>query len=186
MAKRHSLNLLIFKTQESRYLKLSKKILPLIAGVSLFTFICVFIYSVFYVNTNSKEFNTLRNEVEMLEKKIADQKNTEGIYTLTLARLSVLSQILNQRKNFFTTFSEIESLKSGSIMIDRATIDKKGTVSLSLIASSSADLDNFVNLLLNKNTKNLYTDITAGGITREKNGSYKFTIDFKTNQALLK
>ncbi len=186
MVKRHSINLLILETRENRSIELLKKILPLVAGISLLTFLAVFIFSIFYVNNNIREFNALKSEVEAFEKKIADQKNTEGIYTLTLMRLNVLSQILGQSKNFSNILSEIDSLQNGAITIDSAAVDKKGLVSLSLIASSSADLDNFVNLLLDKNREKLFMDITAGGITREKKGNYKLTVDFKTSPVVMK
>lgn len=186
MAKRHSLNLLIFQSGENRYVQVLKKILPITAGISFLAFIAIFVLSVFYVNKNTKEFNVLKNEVEALEKKIADQKNTEGIYTLTVMRLNALSQILSQEKNFSRFLSEVDSLQSGNIEIDSATIDKKGLVSMSLIASSSAALDDFVTLLLDKDREKLYTDITAGGISREKKGNYKLTLGFKASSLLTK
>jgi len=182
---KHSVNLILAGPGEPPYIHSLKTFLPIIALVSLVVFVLVFIISVVFVDSNTKQLNLLKNEVETLEKKISEQKNVEGIYTLTVMRLSVLAQIFSSGKNFSKFIPEIDSLQGKGITIDSATIDKQGSVSLSLLASSSAALDDFVTLLLEKDREKTYTNIAAGGTVREKKGDYKLSLTFKTNQAFL-
>lgn len=182
---RHSINLILSKSAENSYIRGLKKILPIVAGLSSAIFIPLFVFSIIRVNNSVKQFNLLKNEVETFERKISDQKNIEGIYTLTAMRLNVLAQILSRGKNFSKLIPEIDNLQGKGIDIDSASIDKQGSVSLSLIASSSAALDDFVTLLLIKDKEKLYSNIRSGGLTREKKGNYKLSLSFKVSEALL-
>lgn len=182
---RHSVNLILAGPGEPPYIRTLKTFLPITALVSLVIFVLVFIASVMFVDSNTKQLNLLKNELETLEKKISEQKNVEGIYTLTAMRLSVLAQILSSGKNFSKFIPEIDSLQGKGITIDSAAIDKQGNVSLSLLASSSGALDDFVTLLLAKDREKTYANIAAGGTAREKKGDYKLSLSFKASQAFL-
>lgn len=182
---KHSLNLIIKKETDSPLIHKIKLFLPLSAFISLLLFGLIFTVSVIYINSNISQFNLLKKEVERLEKRISDQKTAEGIYTFSLSKLNVLGQILNGSKNFSPLISEIINLPSSEVNITSANADAKDNVAVSLVASSSAAMDRFVTLLLEKEKEKTISQIYAQGITREKKGSYLFTITFKSNSALL-
>jgi hypothetical protein len=182
---KHSVNLILAGPSEPPYIRTLKTYLPIAALVSLVVFVLVFIVSVVFLDSNTKQLNFLKNEAETLEKKISDQKNVEGIYTLTAMKLSVLAQILLSGKNFSKFLPEIDSLQGRGITIDSAVIDKQGNISFPLLASSSGVLDDFVTLLLAKDREETYSKITAGGTVREKKGDYKLSITFKASQAFM-
>ena len=183
---KQAINLLIQEEEETILLRKLKMILPAVAGISLFIFIAIFSISLIYSNININQFNALKGEVETLEKKIADQKGMEGVYTLTVANLNTLAKVLSASRNLVPILTEIENLKIPNITINTASADTLGNLSFSLTASSAADLDEFVNLLIDKEeVKHIFSNMNASGIARDKKGTYAMTVSLKADKSLL-
>lgn len=182
---KHSVNLVIAREEESPHLVKLKKILPIVAAVSLCLFVIFFFSSLVYISRNREEFNSLKVQVDNLEKKISQQKNTEGIYTLTVARVKTIIDLQNGNKNFAKLLSEINKLQSSGVFFSQATVDKKNTVTVAMIASSSSVLDDFVATLVRAETAKLFSEIKSSGIVRDKNGAYLLSISVKPDPTLL-
>ncbi len=182
---KQSINLLVSKEEDTPLLRRLKKIFPIVSAVSLFLFLILFIFSIAYTNSNIKQFTALKTEVDQYEKKIINQKNTEGIYSLTVTDLNVLAQILSKSKNFSPILAELDKMRSSFILLDGAVVDSKGNLSVSLTASNSAALNKFVDDLTDlEETKRLYSGIEAYGIARDKKGKYLMSISLKANPSL--
>lgn len=180
-----SVNLILSKKKETDVSKKLKLIFPVAAGITLFVFIVVFVVSITYVNSNIYKFNLLKKEAERLESKIMAQKSAEGIYTVSLSRLSALDTILTKSMSFIAILPEISAINGSGISLVSANVDDKGSLSVSLLASSSAALDDFVTFLKKKEDKKLYSEIVASSIIREKKGTYHLGLTFKVNKSLI-
>lgn len=184
MAK-YSLNLIIRKQNEPEMIRKLKIILPVTAGASLVIFLAIFLMMFIYINKNVNQFNLLKRQTQQMENKISSQKMTEGDYTVAASRINVLGEILDKEKKFIPLISELDRLNTGGIKVEAVSSDRTGNISLSLIASSSASLDDFVTTLLYKEDQKLFSDIKAQGISREKNGNYHMTLSLKADKNLL-
>jgi hypothetical protein len=180
-----SVNLILSKKKETKLSKKLKLLFPLIAGISLFIFIILFIISLTYVNSNINKFNLLKKESERLEAKISAQKSVEGIYTVSLNRLSALDTLLTNSMSFIAILPEITAANGSGISLSNANVSEKGNLAVSLQASSSASLDDFVTFLKKKEEKKLYSEIIASSILREKKGIYHLGLTFKVNKSLI-
>lgn len=184
MAK-HSVNLIIKKEDEKPLVKKLKVLLPVFSAVSLFIFILVFLSSLIYINKNNNEYNSLRMQIDNLEKRISANKNSEGIYILTVSRVKTIDQLGNGSKKFVTLLSEILKLQSSGVLISQTSIDKKNSITISVAASSAASLDEFATKLLNADAAKLFSDIKTSGIVRDKTAGYLLSVAFKPSNSLL-
>lgn len=182
---KHRINLLIRKEEETPLMKKLKKVLSLSAFFGVILFLISFFFSIFYINQNLAKFNLSKKEAEMLEKKIAEQKNLEGIYLLTSGRLNFLDKTVVSRKKFTKLLLEVEDLQGEGITIKGVSADKGGKISFSVIASSAARLNDFVSMLIVREEAKLFSDIKAQGIVRPKSGSYLLNISLTGSKELL-
>ncbi len=182
---KHSVNLVISKQAESPLALKLKIILPIAAVASLFIFVVSFLASLLYIKNNSETFASLGVQIDTLEKKISEKKNTEGIYTLTLLRLKTVDQLKSGSKNYAKLLSEILKFGHEGVMISQTSIDKKNAVTVSAVASSSATLDDFVVQLRKTEAAKLFSEIKSSGIVRDKKGAYLLTISLKPDTTLL-
>lgn len=183
---KQSVNLIIRREPESLIVRRLKIILPLTAVISLALFLIGLFTLLAYIARHKSQFETLKTEVSELEKKIAGQKNIEGIYAYTAIRLGILDKILSAKKNYFPLISVIDNLQMEGISITSVATDNVGNISLAIIASSSATLDNFADTLIAYEKEKLFSDIYASGIVREKKGNYSLMVSLKGNPSLLK
>lgn len=182
----HSINLIPKRDTDSPIVQRLKKILPLTAVASLLLFVLLFFSSLLYTNAHLAEFNRLKKEVEILEGRIASQKTTEGIYTLTAMVLNVLKQTMSGTKQFSPLIGEVASFEKSGIRISSLLADKKGNVSVAVSASSSAILSAFVETLIKQeNEKKTFTNLFAQGTIRDRKGKYNVTISMKADPSLL-
>lgn len=178
-----SVNLIVVKGKESPVVKKLKIIFPILAFISLVVFGCIFLTAFLYIQANTREFNLTQKEIERYEKQITDKKTTEGIYTFTSSKLEVIDQLELANKNFSPAVDSIIQMDSSGITITSLTVDKSGELSMSIIASSSASMDTFVDKLV---IKPEFTTVVAQGIIREKKGNYIVNISMKASKDLLK
>ncbi|OGG26931.1 hypothetical protein A2960_02180 [Candidatus Gottesmanbacteria bacterium RIFCSPLOWO2_01_FULL_39_12b] len=183
MIVKHKINLIIPSEVESRRVKRLKFYLPLIATVSLLIFVILFLLSIIFVNTNITKFNNLNLEVDNLEKKISSFQTTEGIYTFISMMLKNIDQIARSQKNYLPLLDQISELPSSTIKISTISVNDQGNVSFSVVASSSASLDNFITFLMEKDNNHLISNIKADGIVRQK-GKYLFNISFLADKSI--
>lgn len=182
---KRSVNLIIQKSKESPLFIKLKLMLPIVATVSLSLFVIFFLSSIIYINRNNSEFNASKTQIENLEKKISGNKNTEGIYTLTVSRIKTISQLGSGNKNYALLLFNVMKLESNGVNITQTSIDKKNNVTMAVSASSSAALDEFVTNVGKTESENLFSEIRSSGVVRDKNGGYIMTISLKPNSKIL-
>lgn len=181
-----SVNLIITSKHDSIWIHRFQIFLPIISVIGLLAFIGVFFTSIVYVNTNLKEYDILKKDLETAKSKVEAKKITEGIFNITLAKLDALEQILSQKKSYLKIISDVNGIPKDNIVIDGVKIKSDGGLSFQVIASSSAAVDDLVSLLLLKEQRKMYTDIEAQGFSKDKIGNYGFTIVLKSDPSMLK
>jgi hypothetical protein len=87
--------------------------------------------------------------------------------------------------SFIAILPEITAANGSGISLSNANVSEKGNLAVSLQASSSASLDDFVTFLKKKEEKKLYSEIIASSILREKKGIYHLGLTFKVNKSLI-
>jgi len=181
-----SVNLVIKSKADSLLIHKLKIILPILSILGIIIFIIVFLTTLFYLNKNIAEYELLKKEISDQEGKISTQKNLEGIYDIVALKTSVLEKILSQKKSFNQIINLVVGLQESQVAITSQKIDTKGQTDFSVIASSSAQLDDFINLILSREQKKEFSNIEAIGFLKNKKGSYSFNINLKSDPSLLK
>lgn len=182
---KHSVNLLIKKSSERPEIARARIYLPIFAAISLVLFVIAYLASILYLVNNNQKYNSLISQIDNLERQIAAEKTTEGVYSLTIMRVNALKDSGSGSKNYIKLLTELSKLKTEGISISQTAVDKSNAVSLAVTASSSASLDNFVNALISADRAKLYSEIKSSGIVRDKNGSYLLTVLLKPDNSLL-
>lgn len=182
---KHSVNLIIQKDKEAPIVAKLKIFLPVTASIGFFIFIVSFFASLFYINKNINEFDALKLQISRLEKQVSDKKKLEGIYTLTLSRIKTLEQLKKGNKNYSNLLTETLKLQSEGVTITQTSIDKKNSVTASIVASSAARLDDFVTHLVAVDKDKIFTNINTSGIVRNKKGGYLLSIFFTPGNRII-
>lgn len=181
-----SVNLIIKSKLEAPLVSKFKIYLPILAAVSFLLFSFLFFGSLIYIGNNLKEYDLLKKDIETTEGKIVAQKNLEGIYNITVAKLAALEQVLSQKKSFNKVLEEINYLGQHGTATSSANIDSDGNISFPVSASSSAQVDDIVDMLLLEEQKKLFSNIQAQGFVKDKLGNYQFNISMKGDPSLLR
>lgn len=180
-----NINLLLEKELDSALVAKLKFFLPLTAGISLILFIILFIISISYTKSNLAQYNVLKDEVNRLENIINEKKNLEGVYTLSFVILNTISEILKNKVAFMPIFNEVVTINSAYLSVIQASSDEKGKVSFAVTASSSADLNDLVSILREKEDREKkFSNMIANGIIKNKNGGYELSISLKADDSL--
>lgn len=174
---RKTINLLISRQEETLAYQRLRKFSPIVAATFLTLFLITYLISLIYISVNSRDYNNLKSEVEISEKRVSDNKATEGVYLATVNLLDLIKKIKNQEaQEVAVIFPELYSLQSSNTYINTAAIDNKGAVNLNITSFSLDSLEELVNQLKSKEESANFKSIKAQGILREKDGSYTLTI----------
>lgn len=177
VARRKSINLLLIHDKDSPRVRRVKKIMPIAATVSVLLFLTIFLVSLAYTNIHINEFNALKREVEVYEKRISGQKKIEQVYTISSRRIDIIQEILSATTPLSGLLSHIANLQGGGIKITSSTIDTKGNVSFAFSAENHELLSSFIDSLVAKEEQDkLFSGIRAHGIVRDKKGNYIISI----------
>lgn len=180
-----NINLLIEKELDSHLVTKLKLYLPVGAVVFLVLFIILFIMSITYTKKNLEQYRALKEEISQLEGKIDEKKNLEGVYTLSYTILNTIKEILKNKVTFTPLLSELMKVNTDNLSVIHASSDNKGKVNLNIIASSSAYLNNLVTFLHDEEDRyKVFSNMTAGGIIRNKDGGYELSISLKADESL--
>lgn len=182
---KHSVNLIIKKEKESPIVTKLKIFLPVTASIGLIIFIISFFASLIYIDKNIRDFDSVKLQISKLEKQISDKKNLEGIYTLTHLRLKTLGQLNSNIKNYSNLVTEVLKLQSDGVKLTHTSINKNNSASISIVASSSASLDDAVTQLIQIDKDKIFTNMKTSGIVRDKNGRYIFEIFFIPSRKII-
>lgn len=176
----HAINLLPMYEKDSKQVKELKRTLPIAAITSVTLFLLIFLISIAYTNANITQYNRVKRETDLIEKKIVAQKQLEQIFIISSTRLEAISQILTGKNSISPLLSKIIQLQGEGIILTSSAIDEKGNVSISLSANTHEILDSFISSLLQKEENDqILSNIQAQGITRDKKGNYILNITLK-------
>lgn len=175
---KRSVNLIIPKIEDTPYMRKTKIILPVIAGVLFAVYLLLFAALFIYSQFNMTQYLDLKLEVTALEKQINNRKSDEGVYAISLDKAGILNNVMKKNSNFDTSLETIEELQTEGIFISNVSLDKKGLTSFSMTASSSAALSDFVDNLLQRSTQAKMDGLTATGISMGSDKKYRVTITY--------
>jgi hypothetical protein len=182
-----NINLLIDQQKDPEILNYAKLFLPVTSVVILVVFILIFFGVLSYYNANIAQYNSLKSDILNYEQRILSKKNSAVVYTKAGNLLDNLDKITATNKNFYPLLLNISSLATEGIKIYSANTDNKGSVTMNLMASSSASLDNFVkNLKKKDDVERVFSKIIAHGIARDHDGKFTFSITLNADSSLYK
>ena len=181
--RKKTINLITPKEADTYTVRRLKASLPIIATISLMIFIGLFILSVVYVNKNAGSYISLKNKVVAAEKEIENQKDKEGIYTITTTLLDITKRLLSSKKDHYSIYSKIATLTGEGITITAVSIDGKGKVFLSANLVNYEQLPEFINNLRQLElTLKKFTQIRVDSAARDKKGIWSITISMMIDE----
>ena len=174
------INLLIEAKPEPEAIKRLKKISPIASISFLAVYVVLQVISLLYVQVSAKEYNSLKDRSDQLEKKIADSKATESLYVSTIGVLEKIKNILSKDTNTINnTLPVLFKIQNNNSVITTSSIDSGGSVGLFVKTSSLETMENFVENLKKTQSEDNFREINAAGILRENDGSYSFSVNLK-------
>ena len=160
--------------------------LPTACVIASLLFFGAYASSLVYVNANQKEYERIKQEISRTENAISALKKSEGIYNIISVKLTALEAILKDKKSFIKAISKIEDLRGYDVNFASVNMDSSGKVSFGVSASSSAQVDYFVSILLNEEKKRIFSNIEAQSFMKDKQGDYNFGIALKIDPNMFK
>ena len=177
------INLLIEVQPDSPGIRRLKKIAPITSIFVLAVFIVFYVLSLVYVQINIRNYNQIKSQADLLEKKIASLKSSESLYITTIGVLDKIKNILSKdTKIIANTMPALFKIQGDNSVITTSSIDNSGPVGFTVKAESLNALENFINELKKSENENNFKEIKATGILRESDGSYTFTINLNAGK----
>lgn len=184
MIHKRSINLILKKEHAAPLtLRLNRVAIRVAAG-SLAVFCLVFVMSAAYLRIQYAQFNAIRRDVQDFEQRISQMKTVEGLATIASEKLTVLERLSTINRRYSRLLNETLQLQTGEIQISTIAVGKDRSMSFAVVAQSSGALSQFVETLIQRKEDNLYTDINATGIIRDRNGLYSLTITLKPDVSI--
>jgi len=160
------------------------KILTIISFLVLGLFLILYTASFSLISYLSVKYNRTQNNINELTNAINEKKVLEAIKTASFKKLNTIDKIMAAQLPYQLLFKDIfDFIASTPIEVKNLNLDENGTISMVMIASTSAALDEFVESLIAKDElEDKYKNINATSIVRESEGAYNMGITFITNR----
>lgn len=182
MIEKRQLNLIILKDDELPILKSARKYLPIAGFISLAVFLCGY----FYYYNNIVKISSVQEKIDsdyrMYEKRIENLRAKQQLTGTVISRLDQVIKLEKLPKQELT-IDKIMSLEDYGVTVTGYTISDFEKISISMTASSSAALDNFVEAIHEKEKNKEFKEIFARSVVREKDGYYNFVLELKNGAA---
>ncbi len=146
----------------------------IISGLSIFIIIIMLAGSLFtyvYYFILLRSLNALSLNIANYNSEIAKYKEVEEKKSVLNEQLSKIKNIYSKRVDFEKGIEEIESILPAGIVAKGLTLDRDGNTEMNVIASSSAEIEKFVENLKSLRERGL-TKATLGKLSRDKDQSY--------------
>lgn len=154
-----------------------KEYVSILAFVGLFTFLVVFIISSYYqAQVDGQRFRNqyLKNEIQILDVRIAEIKTLDEKKEALQKRISVIEQLQRSRNVGTQVLDEIAKIIPNGIYLTK--LEKQGNI-IQLIGKSESN-NHLANMIREIELSDLFTDATPESIVTDEQAT-KLLSDFK-------
>lgn len=172
----HTINLQVLKKKQGYDIDRYAKPLLYMSGVSLFVFMLAFAVTFFLLSFYSVRLQSYTKESEELLARIEAKRDVEAFLLTEHDKLSFIEKVMKSQPSFGSILDDVEGMLTFGIEL-RAANMLKDKVTSELLASSSADLANFVDgLELRDSETYRFVDLSTSSIERTEEGGYKLSL----------
>lgn len=120
-----------------------------------------------------------REAIKKEEEKIVSLAPTEKLYRNLIAKISLLGTVWQKPLAPEDVLKFSESLISAKVSISNVSFTKDGLTTMKVKVSDSQALEDFVNLLAEKEKNGLIKNVIVNGTQMSEKKEYSFTLTFK-------
>ena len=143
-------------------------------------FLILYLASFILLSYYSNKLEAYNAESASLTQEIESLRDTEAILLTQKDKLTTIEQIRSGQPSFTTILGDAENYMTDGISLLQLGIARDGTLKADLYASSSADLQRFVdNLVSNYDESSKYTSFKTSEIKLSKEGGYDLALQFQ-------
>ncbi len=174
-----TINLALKKKHLSEGIERGGKILSIVSICALCLFLILYVVSFAVLSVYSLKYKENEQKISELTSSINQKKDVEALLLASTNKLSAIESILNSQLPYTSYVQDLFSLPIPGVIFNAFALSPKGTVSIDMVASDSATLTRFVQLLKEKEVdEQKYKAIQQGGITwSPKDGRYSLVVN---------
>lgn len=177
-----NINLLRKNKREVTKIQKTGRYLVFVATFCLVFFVISYIFTFSMLSYLSYQSRSAQAQITSLIDAINQKSDVEAVHAAVVTKVSSVEDILSNNPPYPSYLTDIFQLPLSGIIFQSLSVAPSGNTSIQFIASSSADLNEFVQLLLQKDeVENKYKNIRTTGIARGKGGIYNLSVTFGLN-----
>lgn len=119
-----------------------------------------------------KSFQTVEAKAKAAEDKVTDFKDKEANLTVLKNRINIIKQVKAFPSRTSSSFDEILKLVPNDVLISSSSVDRNGTILLSIILPSSQTLATFLGNVLSDEV-NMFKKVEIESLSTGKDGVYR-------------
>lgn len=124
-----------------------------------------------------------KTKIAQAEQKISDMGKTQNSLLVLKDRLGMISQHYKIQSQQSKMYELLDTLVPSSVTVNAISIDKKGTVNLTVLTSDPAVLDQMIDNLTNKEkNQQAISQTGVDGVSRSASGLYRVSFTIKQKQ----
>lgn len=167
------------KTKDERLVNLAHSLT--VGSIVLLIFYCLFVAALFSFSIYLGQANEkIAQEIETKKHQITELKKVESLQLILKQRLSSLTELITKKEvSYPQLLNQLDETLEAGITIKEISLTDAGVMTISGTASQATVLARFLDKLTGK--KIIFSTVVLTSISRQKDGSYLFNIDLKTD-----
>lgn len=155
-----------------------------VASLVVLVLYCLIVAATIFLIFEFKgENQKLNSQINIKKAKISELKEVESLHYVLKQRLSGLTKYFSEKRNpSALVFSFFQSSITSGITLKKMEISSLGEINLNGQATDVLTLANFLDSLGTEEALNLFSKISINSLTKQKDGSYAFSLLMKVNE----
>lgn len=129
-----------------------------------------------------QESQNISSQIAIKKQKVKEFEKIELLQIVLKERLSLLNNLfLEKRSDYFQLLTYFQGVSPEGVGIEKITLSENGEGTLEGKADNAQALSAFLENLTPVTNTTPLSEVVLSSSTREKDGSYKFSLSIKTN-----
>lgn len=125
----------------------------------------------------SRDISTVKDQLKQTEQQIQSFRPKEISLTILRDRLNTITNLTSTPSKQRSIYSLISSLTPQTVVINSIVVDKNANVVISVVASDSTFLSEYLQNLINPaKNENQIAQVIVDSLTRNKDGSFRASL----------
>lgn len=172
-----NLNLLSGKASEIRQERVVKSKVQFAAAFVLVSFLGFVVLLAGISTFMKRNLTKLQTQAETETQKIQQLAYVEDTYLVLQNKVKLLEDYFGLNQDVINAVEDLKTTLPPNVTLSDLTLDNEQMLlTLSLSAKSYTDINEFINLAIDKVDKNIFSKIDFQGITRDPEGTYSTSL----------